>query len=281
MTGLVLEGGALRGIFTAGFLDVLMENKIYAPYIIGVSAGGSNAMSYKSRQIGRNKAVTHPPKRDSYYGLGQFIKCGHIVNLDKMLGEFVYERFPFDFDTYFSNDMRVEYVATCLETGESEFLTEESDPEKLLKIVKATCALPMLSDPVEIDGKHYADGSITDSIPARRAIENGCERVVAVLTRPDGKGHATDYTKTRGILKTMFAKEYPKFFEACMNRMEYYIDSVHYLEKLKEEGRALIIRPGLPELSKMEKDEEIIEAYYQNGRDKATENIAELREWLL
>lgn len=103
---------------------------------------------------------------------------------------------------------------------------------------------------------------------------------MAVLTRPDGKGHATDYTKTRGILKTMFAKEYPKFFEACMNRMKYYIDSVHYLEKLKEEGRAIIIRPNLPELSKMEKDEEVIEAYYQNGRDKATENIAELREWL-
>ena len=281
MTGLVLEGGALRGIFTAGFLDVLMENSIYAPYIIGVSAGGSNAMSYKSHQIGRNKAVTHPPKRDAYYGLGQFFKCGHIVNLDKMLGEFVYNRFPFDFDAYFSNDMKVEYAATCLETGETEFLSEEKDAERLLRIVKATCALPMLSDPIEIDGRHYADGSITDSIPVRRAVENGCERGVVVLTRPEGTGHATDYTKTKGILKSMFGKDYPKFFDACMKRMDYYMESVEYMEKLSREGRALIIRPSLPELSKMEKNEEVIEAYYQNGRAKAEEKLDELRGWLL
>lgn len=280
MTGLVLEGGALRGIFTAGVLDVLMENDIYAPYVIGVSAGGSNAMSYKSRQIGRNKIISHPPKKDSYYGVGQLVKCGNIVNLNKMLDEFAYEKYPFDFDTYFSNDMKVEYVATCLETGKSAFLTDNNDKDRLITAVKASCALPMLSDPIELEGMHYADGSITDSIPVKRAMDNGCDRVVAVLTRPVGIGRATDYTKTRGVLKAMFGKKYPEFFNACMNRVEYYSESVDYLKKLQEEGTALVICPELPELSKTEKDEAVIEAYYTHGREKALEKIDVLREWL-
>ena len=131
-TGLILEGGAVRGIFTAGVLDRLMENGIYYPYVVGVSAGGGNAMSYVSRQIGRTARQINAPKSESYFGLKQFIEVHKIINLDKMAFEYPYKQFPFDFDTYFKSGIDVEYACTCCETGKAEFFSETSDEQRLL-----------------------------------------------------------------------------------------------------------------------------------------------------
>ena len=152
-TGLILEGGAVRGIFTAGVLDRLMENGIYLPYVIGVSAGGTNALSYRARQMGRTARLMNAPKAETYYGFRQFFSSHKLIDLDKMCYEYPYKQFPLDFDTYFGSEIQSEYACTCCETGEVEFMSEGEDENRLMTICKATCSIPMLCEPVELDGR--------------------------------------------------------------------------------------------------------------------------------
>ena len=277
-TGLILEGGAVRGIFTAGVLDRLMENGIYYPYVCGVSAGGGNAMSYVSRQIGRTARQINAPKSESYFGFKQFVEVHKIINLDKMAFEYPYKQFPFDFDTYFKSGIDVEYACTCCETGKAEFFSESSDEQKLLTIVKATCSVPMLCDPVEINGKHYLDGSIADSIPIQHALDMGCDRVVIVLTKPDTNVPPTNYAKFRQVISHMY-KDYPAFIEACMERVDNYNRNIALMDKLQAEGKAFVIRPQIPTISKFEQDSRKIMELYRHGYTLMDKRLLELVEW--
>lgn len=278
-TGLILEGGAVRGIFTAGVLDRLMENGIYFPYVIGVSAGGGNAMSYVSRQKGRTCRMINVPRSESYYGLKQFLGSKKLINLDKMAFEYPYKQFPFDFDTYFHSGIETEYVCTCMETGEAEYFAEENDCERLLTICKATCSVPMLCEPVEMDGRHYLDGSIADSIPIEHALDMGCDKLVIILTKPDSSVAPTDYSKFRKVIHAMY-KDYPAFEDACLSRVERYWKTVELMEELEEQGRIYIFRPALPAISKFEKDGAKIMESYRDGYAQADNRIAELSQWL-
>lgn len=279
-TGLILEGGAVRGIFTAGVLDRLMENDVCFPYVIGVSAGGGNAMSYVSNQTGRTKDMLNVPRNESYYGFRQFLHSRRIIDLDKMAYEYPFKQFPFDFDTYFRSVKEgtfAEYVCTCMETGEAEYFSEDSDPERLLTITKATCSVPMLCDPVEIDGRHFLDGSIADSIPIEHALEMGCDRLVIVLTKPGKTTSPTDYSKFKAVIHGLY-KDYPAFIEACMSRVERYERTVALMDELEEQGRAIVLRPTLPAISKFEKDPEKISDSYSDGIQQADEHLFEILE---
>lgn len=277
-TGLILEGGAVRGIFTAGVLDRLMENGIYFPYVAGVSAGGGNAMSYVSRQIGRTARQINAPKSEAYFGFRQFFEVRKIINLDKMVFEYPYKQFPFDFDTYFGSDIEVEYACTCCETGKAEFFSEKSDDQRLMTIVKATCSVPMLCDPVEMGGKHYLDGSIADSIPIEHAFEMGCDKVVIVLTKPDSSVAPTNYSKFKKVINHMY-KNYPAFVDACMTRVERYWKTVELMNRLEAEGRAFIIRPNIPTISKFEQDSRKIMELYRHGYTLMDKRLIELVDW--
>lgn len=278
-TGLILEGGAVRGIFTAGVLDRIMENGLYFPYVIGVSAGGGNAMSYVSRQKGRTCRMINVPRSESYYGLKQFLGSKKLINLDKMAFEYPYKQFPFDFDTYFHSGIETEYVCTCMETGEAEYFSEENDCERLLTICKATCSVPMLCEPVEMEGRHYLDGSIADSIPIERALDMGCDKLVIILTKPDSTVAPTDYAKFRKVIHAMY-KDYPAFEDACLSRVERYWKTVELMEELEEQGRIFIFRPTLPAISKFEKDGTKIMESYRDGYAQADDKIAELMQWM-
>lgn len=277
-TGLILEGGAVRGIFTAGVLDRLMENGIYFPYVVGVSAGGGNAMSYVSRQIGRTARQINAPKSESYFGFKQFVEGHKFINLDKMAFEYPYKQFPFDFDTYFGSDIEVEYACSCCETGKAEFFSEKSDASRLLTVVKATCSVPMLCEPVELDGKHYLDGSIADSIPIEHALEKGCDKVVIVLTKPGSDTPPTNYSKFKQVINYMY-KAYPEFVEACMTRVERYSKTIELMNKLEAEGKAFIIRPEIPTISKFEQDSRKIMELYRHGYTLMDKRLIELVEW--
>lgn len=277
-TGLILEGGALRGVFTAGVLDRLMENGVYLPYVIGVSAGGGNAMGYRSQQIGRTAQLMTAPKNETYYGFRQFLGSHRLIDLDKMCYEYPYKQFPFDFTRYFDSDIQSEYVCTCCETGEAEYLSENSDERRLLTICKATCSVPMLCEPVELDGKHYLDGSIADSIPIERALEQGCDRLVIVLTKPEGNVTPTDYRKFSGVIRAMY-KDYPKFIEACLERVDNYEKTAALMKKLTEEGRVTVIRPTGEAISKFERDQKKISAFYNNGRAQAERCLPQIMDW--
>lgn len=281
-TGLILEGGAVRGIFTAGVLDRLLEEGVRFPYVIGVSAGGGNAMSFVSRQRGRTCRMINVPRNQSYYGIRQLVSTGKIINLDKMAFEYPYKQFPFDFDTYFNGvngDVETEYVCSCMETGKPEYLSETEDCERLLTITKATCSVPMLCSPVELDGKHYLDGSIADSIPIEHALEKGCDRLVIILTKPGKAVPPTDYKKFRMFIHRMY-KQYPAFEEACMTRVERYEKTIELMERLEREGRIMTFRPTLPPISKFEKDNEKIMESYRDGYNQAEQRLEDLLEYM-
>ena len=278
-TGLILEGGAVRGIFTAGVLDRLLEDDVYFPYVIGVSAGGGNAMSYVSHQKGRTCQMINVPRNESYYGFKQFLGSGKIINLDKMAFEYPYKQFPFDFDTYFNSGVDTEYVCTCMETGKAEYLSETEDCQRLLTITKATCSVPMLCSPVVLDGKHYLDGSIADSIPIEHALEMGCDKLVIILTKPGKAVPPTDYKKFRMVIHRMY-KQYPEFEEACMTRVARYEKTIALMEQLESEGRIITYRPTLPPISKFEKDNEKIMASYRDGYTQAVQRIDELMDFM-
>lgn len=278
-TGLILEGGAVRGIFTAGVLDRLMENGIYLPYVIGVSAGGTNALSYRARQMGRTARLMNAPKSEAYYGFRQFFSSHKLIDLDKMCYEYPYKQFPLDFDTYFGSEIQSEYACTCCETGEVEFMSETQDENRLMTICKATCSIPMLCEPVELDGKHYLDGSIADSIPITRALEQGCDRVVIVLTKPESNVPPTDYKKFRSVIGSMY-KKYPAFVEACMSRTERYEKEAQLMKEMQESGRAFIIRPDNTSISKFERDSHKIMEFYRHGYTLMDKKFIDFMEWL-
>lgn len=278
-TGLILEGGAVRGIFTAGVLDRLMENGIYLPYVIGVSAGSINALSYRARQMGRTARLINVPKEESYYGLRQLWESHKLINLDKMCYEYPYKQFPLDFDTYFSSDMQSEYACTCCETGKVEFFSESSDSNRLMTVCKATCSIPMLCDPVELDGRHYLDGSIADSIPITRALEQGCDRVVIILTKPESNVPPTDYKKFKGVINSMY-KNYPAFIEACMSRTERYEQEAALMREMQQNGKAYIIRPDNTSISKFEQDSHKIMEFYRHGYTLMDKKFMEFLDWL-
>lgn len=265
-TGLVLEGGALRTIFSSGVCDAFLDLGLPMPdYTIGVSAGLAYGVSYLSRQSRRNlKLVTTyandprymslrnlaNPKNRSYFGL-----------------KFVYETIPqrllpFDYDTFDAYPGTVEVVVTNLATGRAEYLPlPRRDCPNLL--LEATCAIPLMFPAIEVSGQTYYDGGCSDAIPWKRAFEAGCDRVVVILTRE--REYRKDPNRNLSALKASFRK-YPEFLETMRTRAERYNACREELFALEQEGKVLVIAPeDTLGCSRTEKDTEILRALWQNG----------------
>ena len=274
-TGLVLEGGALRGIFTSGAVDCFLMEDVRFDYVIGVSAGAGNITGLKSHQIGRTANAIAVSKENMYFGAMELLRSKKFLNLDKMFD--VRGKNPLDFDAYFNDPTEAEFVVCGCESGEAEYLSEDKDEERLIKIVKASCSLPMFCAPVEIDGRHYLDGGIGDAIPCDRALERGCDRLVVVLTKPVGV-LGEDYAKYIRIIKRMYP-QYPNFHRACERRLQSYKRSLDRLDQLEREGRAIVIRP-LHVISKFEKDIPTLRAFYRHGYTEARKNLKKIKAFL-
>ena len=182
---LVLEGGATRGVFTSGALDYLMEQDVYMSDVIGVSAGACNAVDYVSKQPGRTRDCMIPEEKNGkyLYGFRDTIRNRSLMNMDLIFDKYPNEMIPFDFDTYFQSDIHCELVTTNCRTGKAEYMTEESDHERLMKICRASSSMPLLTPIVNIDGVPYLDGGLADSVPIKRAQELGNEKIVVILTK--------------------------------------------------------------------------------------------------
>lgn len=278
-TGLVLEGGALRGLFTAGALDYLLDQNMTFDYIAGVSAGAGNMMNFIAGQRGRTKNVISPGKKDSYYGMSQLIKTGSYLNLDKMVFEFSLKTFPYDFDAHRKTSVEHEIVVVNCHTAQAEYMDGASEDERVLHAVKASCSVPILSQPVEIDGQAYMDGSLVDSIPYNHAFERGCDKVVIIMTKT-GNETPTDYNKFKLLIKAMYGKKYPEFTAALLERADVYQTQREEMERLAEEGKIFILRPEMPCISKFETREEKREEFYQHGFDRMEAEYNKLCEFL-
>lgn len=278
-SGIVLEGGAVRGIFTAGVLDYLMEKDFYFPYVIGVSAGACNAVDYVSRQPGRTKQCLIPQTKDDHlFSLKKALKNRSLFDMDLLFDVYPNERFPFDFDTYFQSPMQCELVVTNCCTGKAEYLNERSSRERLMKICRASSSIPIASPMVRIDGTPYLDGGIADSIPVLRSLKTGHKKNVIVLTRNYGYRKRPP-RKSRAFYHAAF-QQYPEFYRAICQRAYHYNKTLSYVEKWEKEGRVFVIRPSIPEVARTETNPEVLQNFYQHGYEQMADNYDAMLKFL-
>ena len=266
--GLVLEGGGMRGVFTCGVLDYFMDNNIYFPYTIGVSAGACNGLSYISRQRGRAKfSNIDLLKKYNYIGFWHYIKKRNIMDFDLLFHEFPTHIIPYDYDTYFASANRFEMVTTNCLTGEANYFEEKTNPKRVIEIAKASSSLPIMCPIAYVDNIPMLDGGIVDSIPIERAMEQGYEKNVVILTRNRG------YRKEKKDIKvpSFVYRKYPAIREALSNRNKLYNYQLELIEKLEDQKLAFVIRPEKTiEVDRIEKNTGKLEALYNEGYELAS-----------
>ena len=240
--GLVLEGGGMRGAYTAGVLDALLEREIYTDYVIGVSAGACNAVNYVARQRERCRRTTVEEAADKrYMGVGNFIKSGSFIDMDYIFDKLPNEIDPFDYDTFISSPTECVTVLTDAVTCESVYVPKSRIPRGSYDILAASCALPIFSPPVDVEGRKFYDGGILDPIPVDRAFADGCDKVIVVLTQPEG--YIKGPQKGRAVYR-LWLHKYPKISQVLCTRHEKYNYEVRHVKELEQEGKALVLRPS-------------------------------------
>lgn len=265
-TGLVLEGGGLRGIYTAGVMDTLLELRIKAPYIVGVSAGACNACSYISGQTGRTgRVMLEHFMNPRYFSRRNLLLHGSIFGMDFMFDEIPRKLDPFDYAAFEENPVEFEAGATSLQTGRTEFFEKSEVTHSGFAVLRASSSIPLAAKIVKLNGRPYLDGAIGNSIPISRALEKGCDRVVAVLTQPRG------YVKqpmALAPLRRLVYRRYPAFITAMENRHNAYNEALRRLEELERAGKALVLAPSHPcEFGGFEKNPEKMKRMYDEGAE--------------
>ena len=262
-TGLVLEGGGMRGVFTSGVLDAFMKHNLTFPYVVAVSAGACNGMSYVSHQPRRARISNIDYlERYKYIGIRHLVTQGCIFDRDLLYDKFPNQYLPFDFDTFFNSEMEFEMVTTNCRTGLPMYLSERHDRQRALDIVRASSSLPYVSKIVDVDGEPMLDGGIVDSIPVERAIAKGFPRNVLVLTRNKGyRSTGRDHKTPRFVYRN-----YPRLRVALSHRIEAYNAQLDTIDRMEAEGHVLCIRPERPmEVGRIEKDTAKLERLYEEG----------------
>lgn len=267
-SGLVLEGGGMRGIFTNGVLDNFMDRGIAFPYIIGVSAGACNALSYMSNQRGRGKYTNIDLLNErNYIGLKYLFTKRNIMDFDLLFHELPEKIYPYDYDALASNPACLEIVTTSCRTGKACYFEGKNDPKRVIDLVKASSSLPFVCPISYVDGEPMLDGGIANSIPLERAISKGYYNNVVVLTRNRGYRKPTKGTK----VPFMFYHKYPMVKEAIRLRNTIYNREIELVEKLEDKGMITVIRPEKPiEVGRMERDIDKLTALYEEGYNIAS-----------
>ena len=276
-TGLVLEGGAMRGMYTAGVLDVFLEQDITFDRIVGVSAGALFGVNYLSRQKGR---VIRYNKRfngdKNYMGLIPFIKEGNLFSTKYAYEDVPRRLDPFDDDSYKSSGVPFYAVVTDVESGKPEYIQIHSVFEQM-DTLRASGSMPMASKPVRIGNREYLDGGISDSIPFEWLSAQGCDKLIVILTRD------IEYRKKpmSAMLTRLCGIKYPNIAARLKDRHDLYNRSVELLRQWENEGRAFVIRPSEPiRISRIEKDPDKLQAVYDLGVKDGNECLSELRAYM-
>ena len=242
-TGLVLEGGGMRGVFTCGVLDYLMDNKIGFPYTVGVSAGACNGLSYMSHQRGRGKySNIDLLAKYKYIGIRPLIKKRGLIDQQLLFHRFPDRILPYNYKAYAENPNRFEMVTTDCLTGRPIYWEEKNDEKRIIDIVKASSSLPYACPIIYVDGRPMLDGGIVDSIPLLRAYEQGYDKCVVVLTR--NRGYRKSSAKV--TVPNFIYKKYPRLRVALRNRNKIYNEQLAMVERLEDEGKIIVIRPEEP-----------------------------------
>lgn len=268
-SGLILEGGGMRGVFTCGVLDNFMQRGIKFPYTVGVSAGACNGLSYMSGQKGRAKySNIDLLEKYRYIGLWRLIAKGNIMDFDLLFHTFPEQIIPYDYEAFAKCSGQYEMVTTDCITGKACYYNEKENPGRIIEIVKASSSLPFVCPISYVDGKPMLDGGIADSIPLQRARSLGYNNNVVVLTRNRG------YRKPLGQSRIPFFyyRKYPALREAIRQRNRLYNEQISFVEHLEDMGEITVIRPQKPiAVDRMEKDTGKLLDLYNQGYECAAE----------
>ena len=277
--GLILEGGAMRGMFTAGVLDVFMENNIEFDGVIGVSAGATFGCNYISKQAGRTIRYNKKYCRDKRYcSFRSLVKTGDLFGEDFCYNKIPNELDPFDNDTFRKSDVEFHIVATDIESGKPVYKKYDVDDPDALNWMRASASMPLASRIVEIGDQKFLDGGMSDSIPVK-AFENlGYNKNVVVLTQPDG------YVKKKNsalpLIKLKY-KKFPKLIEVMANRHIMYNETLEYIKEKEATGELFVIRPEEPlNVGHVEHNADELEKAYQTGRKVTEKKLEKLKEYL-
>ncbi len=275
--GLVLEGGAMRGMYTAGVLDTFLDNNIEVDGIIGVSAGVLFGVNYLSKQKGRviryNKRFINDKR---YMGLWSLLTTGNVINKEFSFYEVPQKLDVFDNDTFMKSKIDFWATVTNIETGEAEYIKLD-DLFAQMEVLRATSAMPYVSKIVELESGKYLDGGISDSIPVDKCKELGFEKIIVVLTRP------LDYRKKKPkeAIAKAFYRKYPKFAKTLNNRYKRYNETVEKIMDMENKKEIFVIRPSrLVNVKRIEKDPEKLQEMYDLGLEDGKNSLEKLKEYI-
>lgn len=277
-TGLVLEGGAHRAIYTAGVLDVFLENGITFDGVVGVSAGAIHGGSYVAGQKGRNIGYTLKYANDKrYMSFYSLITTGDLVGKKFCYEDLPDKLVPFDYEAFKKNKTKFYVTCSNLESGVADII-EVKDMKKQMDALRASASMPLVSQIVEINGKKYLDGGIADSIPLRKFQKMGYKKCVVVETRPESYKKTPD---SLAWLAKIFYRKYPNFAKAMYLRHNHYNAELFDIEAAANRGEIFLLRPSkVMQISRMEKDNSKIEAMYNLGRSDAQKALPKLKKFL-
>lgn len=280
--GLVIEGGGMRGSYTAGVLDAFMDENIKYPYVIGVSAGANNGCSFVSEQRGRSKRINLDWSKDKrFLGFINILREGSYFGMNFLFDTLPNELEPFDYETFYNSKVVFKVGVTQCETGRPVYFKPEGFPPYYFvnKVLRASSSIPIISKTVEINGQKYLDGGIADPIPIEKSIEDGNTYNVIILTRNE------DYTKHTKkldcLLTNIFLCRYPKLVETIKRRAEKYNNCLKRINMLEKNGSAYVFRPKKQlVVNSLEKDSSKLKALYEQGYNETIDQMNEFREWI-
>jgi predicted patatin/cPLA2 family phospholipase len=277
-TGLVLEGGGMRGLFTTGVLDRFIDMDLSFPYIIGVSAGVCHGISFVTRQRGRSRAINIENVGDKrYVSFQNLLKTGSMFGMDFIFDEVPNKLYPFDFKTFLVAPTEFVSGVTDVETGRPHYFGNDYK-EQINLVARASSSIPVFSPMVEIEGRRYLDGGASDPIPVEKALADGCDRVVIVLTRD--REFVRRPEKFRVAYRQMY-RRYPAMIRCLDERCRLYNDTLQTVRKLEAQGRAFVIAPPQPvTIGRFERNPDKLQALYRQGMDEAESHRAELKQFL-
>lgn len=278
---LVLEGGAMRGVFTAGVLDYLMEQNIWITKTIGVSAGSCNAIDYASKQIGRSRDCMIVTKKEEQYLHPFRALKSQGMDMDMLFDKYPHDLHPFDFEAYKDSEITMELDITNCLNGQCEYVVlDHNDGEASLDYCKASCSMPIVCAPVMIHGIPYVDGGVADSIPLKHVMEKypNCKPIVIKTQMPTYRKTPLSKIKARGIKRAL--KKYPLLAETIVKRPEAYNEQVEFINEMERRGKCYVMAPSMEPPTQMEKREDVLTDFYQHGVNLMKSELPLLLDYL-
>ncbi|MBU8771165.1 patatin-like phospholipase family protein [Cytobacillus oceanisediminis] len=276
--GLVLEGGGMRGVYTAGVLEYFLEQDLSFPYVIGVSAGACNAASYLSKQKGRNRIVNVDYITDPrYISWRNYFKSRQFFGMDFIFDEIPNKLVPFHYDEFYKNESEFVIGTTDCHTGKPVYFSKKDYGKDMLKVLKASSSLPFIAPEVDFNSRVLLDGGISDPIPIKKAQQDGLKKNIVILTRNRG------YSKKPSKFTFMVKRKYPHYAglqKALAERFWTYNETLRYVEQEEKNGTVLVIQPQEPlTVGRMERNPQKLEKLYLQGYEDARKSFERINQF--